>query len=106
MNRAKVFAIDVGVDLGGREIGMSQHLLHGAEIRSALEQMGGKAVPQRMRRDALGDPGPLSGAANDAPGTHAGERLAARIEQYPVPTLTPVESGAHLEEVHRRGAND
>ena len=37
--------------LGGRNIGMSQHLLYRSQIRAVLHKMRGKAVAERMRRD-------------------------------------------------------
>ena len=43
---------DMGVDLRGRDIGMAQELLHGAQIRAPLQQMTGKGMTQNMRRDA------------------------------------------------------
>jgi hypothetical protein len=49
----------MGVDLSGGEIGVSQHLLNGAKIGAALEEVSRKAVPQGVRRDPLGDAGTL-----------------------------------------------
>ena len=43
---------DMGVDLRGRDIGVAQELLHGAQIRAPLQQMTGKGMTQNMRRDA------------------------------------------------------
>ena len=43
---------DVGIDLRGRDIGMAQELLHGAQIGPPLQQMTGKGMTQNMRRDA------------------------------------------------------
>jgi hypothetical protein len=43
--------LDAGVDLGGGDRGVTQHLLHGAEIGAPRQQMGGEAVPERMRTD-------------------------------------------------------
>ncbi len=34
----------VGVDLGGRQVGVTQHLLHHAQVRSAFEEVGGERV--------------------------------------------------------------
>jgi hypothetical protein len=44
---------DVGVNLGGREILMPQQPLQGHQISAALQQVGGKGVPQHMGRHAL-----------------------------------------------------
>ena len=50
---AEVLAVDVGVDLGGGEVGVAEHLLDRAEVGAALEQVGGEAVAERVRRDPL-----------------------------------------------------
>src|ERR1700686_2380314 len=39
---------DVGVNLGSGNVGVAEHELDGPEVRSALEQMSGKAVPQHV----------------------------------------------------------
>src|SRR5260370_7727435 len=41
---------DVSVNLSGRNICMPEHELNGPEVRSALEQVRGKTVPQHVRR--------------------------------------------------------
>ena len=48
-------AVHMGVDLRGRDIGMAQHRLHRAQIRSAFEQMGGEGMAQSVRRHPLVD---------------------------------------------------
>ena len=40
---------DVGVNLGGRQISVSEKLLHAAEIGSSVKQMGGETVTQCVR---------------------------------------------------------
>ena len=40
---------DVGVDLGCRQITVAEQLLDAAEIGTAIQQVGGEAVPQRVR---------------------------------------------------------
>ena len=52
-----------------------QHLDH-ADIDAVLEQMGGKAVAQRMRADALGDVGRLRRFDDDAIQLAGADRLA------------------------------
>lgn len=37
---------DVGIDLGGDQMGVAEHLLHRAEIGPGVEQVGGEAVPE------------------------------------------------------------
>lgn len=36
---SQVLEIEMGVDLGGGEMGMSQHFLNGAEIMAGLQQV-------------------------------------------------------------------
>ena len=71
VNRAQVFPIHVGIDLGGAEVGVSQHLLHGTEVGAAFEEMSGKAVPEGVGRDPAGDAGFVGDALDDAPGANS-----------------------------------
>ena len=52
---ARAAVDDVGVDHRCRHVGMPQQFLHGADVRSGLEQVGGKAVSERVRVDQLVD---------------------------------------------------
>lgn len=40
---------NVGINLGCCNIRVAQHHLHGAQIRSAIQQVRGKTVPQHVR---------------------------------------------------------
>ena len=40
---------DMGVALRGRHIGMTEQLLHGAQVGASVEQMRREGVPKRMR---------------------------------------------------------
>jgi hypothetical protein len=40
---------DMGVALRGRHIGMTEQLLHGAQVGAPIEQMRREGVPKRMR---------------------------------------------------------
>src|SRR5688500_104235 len=81
----------VGVELGGREVGMAEHLLDAAEVGAALEQVGGERVAQQMRVDALGlQAGFLGQPAEDEEGTGPRERPAARIQEE-LRAVAPVE---------------
>ena len=44
---------DVRVDLRGRDIGVTEHLLDRANICPVLDQMRGKRMPKRVRRHAF-----------------------------------------------------
>src|SRR4029078_12302177 len=39
----------VGVELGGRDVGVPEHLLYRAQVAAAGQQMGGERVTQRVR---------------------------------------------------------
>ena len=71
VNRAQVVAIDMCVDLRRGEIGVAEHLLHGAQVRAAFEQMRRERVAQRVRRHPLGEPGAPRRRLDDTPGTDA-----------------------------------
>ena len=45
----------MGVDLGGGDIRVPQHLLNGAQVSAVFQQMHREAVPQRMGRHVLAD---------------------------------------------------
>ena len=55
-----------GVERGRVELGMSEQHLDDADVDVLLEQVGGKAVAQRMGRDALLDAGRLGGLVDGA----------------------------------------
>ena len=44
---------DMRVDLRRGNVRVAQHLLNGAQVRAVFEQVHGKRVAQRMRRDVL-----------------------------------------------------
>jgi hypothetical protein len=35
---------DVGIDLGGGDVGVAEQLLNGADVGAGFQEMGGKAV--------------------------------------------------------------
>ena len=43
------FAGDMGINLGGRNVGMAQQELHYAQIRAVVEQVRGEGMAQHMR---------------------------------------------------------
>ena len=44
----------MGVDLGGAEVGVAQQLFDGVDVGALVEQVGGKAVAEDVRADAVG----------------------------------------------------
>ena len=49
VHRTQAVAGEMCVDLGGRQIGVAQQLLHGAQIGTSFEEVRGVHVPQRVR---------------------------------------------------------
>ncbi len=49
---------DVGVDLRGRQVAVSQEFLDAAQVRASIEQMGGEAVAERVWTGTVDQPGP------------------------------------------------
>ena len=47
-------AIDMRIDLRGRDVGMTKHRLQRTQIRAACQQMRGKGMAQDMRTDFAG----------------------------------------------------
>jgi len=52
--RSQLFRHDVSVNLGRRDVGMTQHELHATQIGAGFQQMTGEGVTQYVRRDARG----------------------------------------------------
>ena len=81
---------DMGVELGSGQAGMAQQFLHDAQISTALEQVGGRAVAQAVRTRIAGRASfaqelvdnPASGARVQATAAHAEEqgRSAAKLK--------------------------
>src|ERR1700739_4207693 len=57
----------VGVDLGGGQIAVTEQHLHHAQVGAVVEQMGGKGVPQSVRREFLADAGLARVTLDDVP---------------------------------------
>ena len=43
----------MGVDLRGGDAGMAEQLLHQADIRPTVKEVGGKGVPEHVRCERL-----------------------------------------------------
>src|ERR1700730_6101113 len=70
--------VDVGVDLGGRGVGVAEHGLHRSQVGAVLEQMGGEAVAESVRRERA-QAGLEAVAAQQLPETLPGHRLAGVV---------------------------
>src|SRR5262245_21348722 len=53
---AEAGGADVGVNLRGDEAFVAEQFLHAADVGPAIQEMGGKAVPQGVRRRAAVEP--------------------------------------------------
>src|SRR5579862_8037083 len=83
---------DAGVERRRLELGVAEQHLNDANIDVLLEQVGGEAVPQRMRRDAFGDPRrPRRGVhgAHDLAGGHRVDRVLPREQPRSRPRCFP-----------------
>lgn len=50
---AEFGAVDMGVDLGGGDVGVSEEVLDDAEIRTPRQEMGGEGVAEHVGVDVL-----------------------------------------------------
>ena len=61
--------IDMGVNLGRRNIGVAEHFLDDPQIRTVSEQMCREAMPQKMRIHVLVQSGAPRVLLDDLPNT-------------------------------------
>ena len=57
----------MGINLGGRNIGVTQHALQAPEIRSAFQQVRGKGMAKDVRRQIVEDSRLLAVAPEQLP---------------------------------------
>src|SRR5690349_20186272 len=69
---------DVRVNLGGRDVGVTEHRLYAPQIGSALEKMDREAVPDDVRSQILEDTGFLPMPDQQLPEGLPREASAAR----------------------------
>ena len=72
MHSFKPLLIDMGIDLGRRDVRVAKHLLDDSKIRAVAEQMRCEAVPQKMRINVLFQSGALCVFLNDLPNPRCG----------------------------------
>ncbi len=56
---------DMGVDLGGADVGVAEHGLNGAEVGAVHEEVGGEAVTEGVGGDVFRDAGLLCVGLDD-----------------------------------------
>jgi hypothetical protein len=79
--RKPVF-IDVGVNFGRSDTGVTQKFLDDSEIGSAGKKVGGKRVAEKVRIDAGVEPCSLSCLFDDPPEMGSGEPATVITEKY------------------------
>ena len=55
MDGAEAVLVDVGVDLGGGDVGVAEHFLDDPEVGAVVEEVGGEAVAELVGMDFLGE---------------------------------------------------
>jgi len=78
---AEAVAVDVGVDLCGGDVCVSQEVLDDAEVGAAGEQVGGECVAQEVGVDVL-EPRGVGVLADDLPDRDAFEWSACAREEH------------------------
>src|SRR5262245_41812141 len=77
----QALARQVGVELGGGHVRVAQHLLDGAEVAAAGEQVRREGVAQRVRAHLVREPGGDGVATDDLVQALPGEPAAAEVDE-------------------------
>ncbi len=75
MSSFKMAFIYMSVNLGGRDVRMTEHHLEGAQVSSACQHVRGKGVAHCLGTDCLANSALASHFANDLPKADAGHSL-------------------------------
>src|SRR3990172_1983593 len=86
----EVAALDVRVDLGGRDVGVAQHGLDGPQIGAASEEVRRERVAQLVGGDAPRYAGSARVPAEELPEALPGHAGAPRCDEQ-VPRGTPLQ---------------
>ena len=81
MQRDESFAVDVGVDLGGGEAGVAEHVLDDAEVGAVFEKVGGEGVAHDVGVDVFRESGGACAFFDDLTDAVAGEFFASVGEE-------------------------
>ena len=79
-----VVSVEMGVDFGGGDAFVAQHLLYGTEIGAALHEVRGERVAEGVRTDGLGDAGGCSQRLDNQENHFAGKLAATTVEEHDV----------------------
>ena len=77
----QLLAGEVGVELGRRQIGVAEHLLHRAQVAAAGEQVRREGVAQGVRAHPVAEPGGLGVAQDDLVEALPRQRPAAEVDE-------------------------
>lgn len=81
MGLDEVFLVEVGVDLGGGDVGVAEEFLDDAEVGPAFEEVGGEGVAEEVRIDFVGEAGARGAVFDDLAHAVGGEGAAANGEE-------------------------
>src|SRR5690606_8634275 len=90
---------DMGVDLRGRQVTVPQQHLHHAQVRTVIEQMGGKGMAQRVWRQRPGNAGHPGLLLDTMPEGLAGHLRATQAGKQHVAGLAVEQEGPRLAQV-------
>ena len=68
MDSMEAFLVDVGVDLGGGDVGVAEEFLDDAEVGAIFEEVSGEAVAQEVWVDAAFESCGAGTGFDDLPG--------------------------------------
>src|SRR6188472_357652 len=77
----QALAREVGVELGGGDVGVAEHLLDGAQVAATREQVGGEAVAQGVWAHLACQAGIAGVALDDFVEALATQRAAAEVDE-------------------------
>lgn len=81
MHGFKPLPFDMRIDLGRRNIGMTEQCLHRSKIRTALQQMGGKRMSQDMGGNLFADTRTTGSLTEGFPKSLPGQRSTATRDE-------------------------
>lgn len=84
INSGQLLMGNMGINLSGGNISMTQKLLDGAQVGAIIQQMGGKAVPEGVGMDLMGDISLKGILSQEFPETHPGHLFSPAVEKNDV----------------------
>ena len=78
---AQILNIQMCVDLGSRNAFVPEHLLYESQVRSVLQQVCGKRVAQRVRRDRFADTRLCRQSFDDSEDHCTGQSSSVAVEE-------------------------